>query len=228
MEGYGMTETGTAVTASTPDHHRFGAVGRAVPGVRLAVAADGEVLVRAPSLFAGYHANPAASAEVLVDGWLHTGDLGTLDEDGYLHITGRKKDIIITAGGKNLTPADLENDVKRCPLVSHAVMHGDGRPYPVMLVTLDEEEAAAWARRRGLAGTSLPALAADPAVMREVQAAIDAANGEYAPVARVKKFVILDHDLTVQAGELTATQKLRRQVINERYAPVFDRLYAGS
>ncbi|MEO3930604.1 AMP-dependent synthetase/ligase [Micromonosporaceae bacterium B7E4] len=226
MEGYGLTETATAVTASTPEHHRFGSVGRAVPDVRLVIADDGEVLISAPSLMSGYWRNPVATATAIVDGWLHTGDIGRLDEDGYLFITGRKKDIIITSGGKNLTPANLENDVRTCPLVSHAVMHGDGRPYPVMLVTLDAAEAGRWAARRGLGNLPLATLAGRPELVATIQAVLDAANRRYARVEQVKKFIILDHDLTVAGGELTATQKVRRRVVNERYADLFDRLYA--
>ncbi|GAA0920902.1 AMP-dependent synthetase/ligase [Virgisporangium aurantiacum] len=225
MEGYGMTETATAVTASTPEHHRFGTVGRAVPGVQLAVAVDGELLVRAPSMFSGYLDDPAATAEALDGGWLRTGDLGELDAEGYLRITGRKKEIIITAGGKNLTPANLENDVKRSPLVSHAVMHGDGRPYPVLLVTLDPDAAMAWARWQGIAVTGPADLAQHPVLLAEIRATVDRANAEYARVEQVKKFVVLGHDLTVEAGELTATLKVRRDVVNTRYAAQFDELY---
>jgi long-chain acyl-CoA synthetase len=149
FEGYGMTETATAATTSTLENHRFGTVGRALPGVEVKIADDGEILVKGPNIFAGYHNQASTSFGAVENGWLHTGDLGSLDEDGYLSITGRKKDIIITAGGKNLTPANIENDLKQCRWISQAVMHGDQRPYPVVMVTLDEEEIPAYARERG-------------------------------------------------------------------------------
>jgi long-chain acyl-CoA synthetase len=225
LEGYGLTETSTAVTASTPAHHRFGTVGRPLPGVEVKLADDDEILVRGDNVFEGYHRNERATAEALVDGWLHTGDLGSLDHDGYLTITGRKKDIIITAGGKNLTPANLENDLKKSPYVSQAVMHGDRRPYTTMLVTLDADAITAWAEERGKP-QDLTELARDPDVIALVQHALDAANAKYAPVEQVKKFFVLDHDLTQEAGELTPTMKVRRTVVNERYASQFDELYA--
>ncbi len=145
LEGYGMTETATAATVSTVENHRFGTVGRALPGVELKIAGDGEILIKGPNIFNGYHNRAEESFGAVEDGWLHTGDLGSVDEDGYLSITGRKKDIIITAGGKNLTPANIENDLKQCRWISQAVMHGDQRPYPVVLITLDEEEIPTYA-----------------------------------------------------------------------------------
>jgi long-chain acyl-CoA synthetase len=226
LEGYGMTETATAATTSTVENHRFGTVGRALPGVELMIADDGEILVKGPNIFSGYHNQASTSFGAVEDGWLHTGDLGSLDEDGYLSITGRKKDIIITAGGKNLTPANLENDLKQSRWISQAVMHGDQRPYPVMLVTLDEEEIPIFAREHGLP-EDIPALARDPAVLELVQTEIDRANDKYAQVEKVKRFVILDHDLSQATGELTPTLKVKRNVVNERYADLFDALYAS-
>ncbi|HUB73468.1 MAG TPA: long-chain fatty acid--CoA ligase [Solirubrobacteraceae bacterium] len=226
LEGYGMTETATAATVSTIENHRFGTVGRALPGVEIKIADDGEILVKGPNIFSGYHNRASTSFGAVENGWLHTGDLGSLDEDGYLSITGRKKDIIITAGGKNITPANIENDLKQSRWISQAVMHGDQRPYPVVLVTLDEEEIAVFAREHGLP-EDIPSLSREPAVRELIQAEIDRANAKYAQVEQVKKFVILDHDLSQATGELTPTLKVKRNVVNERYAELFGGLYAG-
>jgi long-chain acyl-CoA synthetase len=228
LEGYGMTETATAATTSTVENHRFGTVGRALPGVELRIADDGEILVKGPNIFAGYHNNADASFGAVEDGWLHTGDLGSIDDDGYLSITGRKKDIIITAGGKNLTPANIENDLKQCRWISHAVMHGDQRPYPVVLITLDEEEMPQLAAELGMAADSDAAtLARAPEVRELIQREIDRANSKYAQVEQVKKFTILDHDLSQATGELTPTLKVKRNIVNQKYAELFDALYAG-
>jgi len=226
LEGYGMTETATAATTSTVENHRFGTVGRALPGVELKIADDGEILVKGPNIFHGYHNQASTSFGAVENGWLHTGDLGSIDEDGYLSITGRKKDIIITAGGKNLTPANIENDLKQCRWISQAVMHGDQRPYPVVLITLDEEEIPIFAREHGLP-EDIASLCKEPAVLELIQAEIDRANAKYAQVEQVKKFAILDHDLSQPTGELTPTLKVKRNVVNERYAELFDALYAS-
>jgi long-chain acyl-CoA synthetase len=226
LEGYGMTETATAATVSTVENHRFGTVGRALPGVELKIADDGEILIKGPNIFAGYHNRAEESFGAVEDGWMHTGDLGSLDEDGYLSITGRKKDIIITAGGKNLTPANIENDLKQCRWISQAVMHGDQRPYPVVLITLDEEEIPAYAQEHDLP-QDIPSLARSEEVRALIQLEIDRANQKYAQVEQVKKFVILDHDLSQATGELTPTLKVKRNVVNEQYADLFDSLYAG-
>jgi long-chain acyl-CoA synthetase len=228
MEGFGMTETATAATVSTPENHKFGTVGRALPGVEIRIADDGEILIKGQNVFQGYWRNDDASFGAVVDGWLHTGDLGSLDEDGYLSITGRKKDIIITAGGKNLTPANLENDLKQSQWISQAVMHGDRRPFPSMLVTLDEETIVPWAQQNGIEDTSIAALATHPQVIALIQAELDKANAKYAQVEQVKKFFILDHDFTQETGELTPSLKVKRNVVNDLYAERFDELYAAS
>jgi long-chain acyl-CoA synthetase len=226
LEGYGMTETSTIATTSTIEDHRFGTVGRALPGVQLRIADDGEILIKGANIFQGYHHNADASFGAVEDGWLHTGDLGSLDEDGYLSITGRKKDIIITAGGKNLTPANIENDLKQCRWISQAVMHGDRRPYPVVLITLDEEEIAGYAREHNL--PEEPALLArEPAVRELIESEVERVNTGYAPVEQVKKFAILERDFSQAGGELTPTLKVKRNIVEEKYAEILDSLYAG-
>jgi long-chain acyl-CoA synthetase len=224
LEGYGMTETATAATTSRPEAHKFGTVGKALSGVELKVAEDGELLVKGKNIFRGYYKNDDASFGAVVDGWLHTGDLATIDDDGYVSIVGRKKDIIITAGGKNLTPANFENDLKQTRWVSQCVMHGDRRPFPVALITLDEEEIVPWAEQQGLP-TDIASLSRHEQVHALIQAEVDKANAKYAQVEQVKKFVILDHDLAQETGELTPTLKVKRNVVNEKYAGLFDELY---
>jgi long-chain acyl-CoA synthetase len=226
MEGYGMTETASAISIGTIDAHRFGTVGRPLPGVDVRIAQDGEILVRGANVFRGYHNEADTSFGAVDDGWLQTGDLGKLDGDGFLSITGRKKDIIITAGGKNIAPANLENDLKRSPWISQAVMLGDRRPYPVVIVTLDGEALAPWAQDRGLPSDVL-ALARHPEVKQLIQQELDAANRRYAQVEQAKRFLILDHDLTQEAGELTPTLKVKRDVVARNHAVEVEALYAG-
>ena len=225
LEGYGMTETATVATYSTVENHRFGTVGRALPGSEIKIADDGEVLIKGPNIFGGYYRNDDASFGAVIEGWLHTGDLGEMDADGYLKIVGRKKDIIITAGGKNLTPANIENDLKQSRWISQAVMHGDRRPYPVVLITLDEDEIAQFAQEHDLPG-AIADLSRHPDVLALIQAEVDRANSRYAQVEQVKKFVILDHDLSQETGELTPTLKVKRNVVNDKYAGLFDSLYS--
>jgi long-chain acyl-CoA synthetase len=227
LEGYGMTETSTVATTQTRDRFKLGTVGFAIPGCEIRIADDGEVLLKGPNIFQGYYKLQDESWGTIVDGWMHTGDLGALDEDGFLTITGRKKDIIITAGGKNLTPANIENDLKQNRWISQAVMHGDRRPYPVVLITLDPEEAPALAQELGIEDAGMGALAEHPKVHERVQAILDEVNRNYAQVEQVKKFTILDHDLSQETGELTPTLKVKRNVVNEKYADRFEKLYSG-
>jgi long-chain acyl-CoA synthetase len=226
MEGYGMTETATAATISRPEEHRFGSVGKPLAGVEVKIAQDGELLIKGPNIFSGYYGQLDSGFGAVVDGWLHTGDLGRIDEDGFVYIVGRKKDIIITAGGKNLTPANIENDMKQCRWISQAVMHGDRRPYPVLLITLDEEEILPWAQSQELPA-EIPALAGEPKVVAMIQAELDRVNERYAQVERVKRFAILPGDLSQETGELTPTLKVKRNVVAEKYADVLESLYEG-
>jgi long-chain acyl-CoA synthetase len=225
LEGWGMTETSTAATVARPDAFKFGKVGRAFKGCEIRIADDGEILVRGPNIFQGYYKNEEATRETLEDGWLHTGDIGELDEDGYLSITGRKKDIIITAGGKNITPANLEAEIKQNPYVSQCVVIGDRRPYLVALITLDMEECEKLCKERGWS--------ADPAELRRnegmraiIQEHLDKVNEKFARVEQVKKFEILPHDLSQETGELTPTMKVKRNVVAEKYEKDVDALYA--
>ena len=182
-----MTETSTVTTTSTVADHKLGTVGRALPGSEIKIADDGEILVRGPHIFRGYYGtgDTTAFGAVDADGWLHTGDLGSLDDDGYLTITGRKKDIMITAGGKNLTPANLENDLKRSRWISQAVMHADRRPFPVALITLDPEEIVHFAREHGLP-EDVASLHASPKVIELIQGELDRVNANYARVEQIK------------------------------------------
>ncbi len=226
LEGWGMTETMGVGTVGTLDHFKFGTVGRGLPHVELKIADDGEILTRGPHIFKEYWRNPKATAETMSGDWLRTGDLGELDGEGYLKITGRKKDIIITAGGKNLTPANIENDLKQSRFISQAVMYGDRRPYPVAMITLDPEEIVPWAKEQGLP-EGLPELAEHETVVEMIQAELDRANSNYARVEQIKRFAILDHDLSVETGELTPSLKVKRNVIYERYGDLLDSLYGG-
>ena len=226
LEGWGMTETSTASTIATPESFRWGTVGRPFPGCELRIADDGEILVKGPNIFQGYYKNPEATAETLVDGWLYTGDIGELDRDGFLKITGRKKDIIITAGGKNITPANLEAEIKQHPLVAQCVVVGDRRPYLIGLVTLDPEEAAKWATEHGKPAGDLEEVARDPEVKASIEAHVEEINKKFARVEQVKKIEILPRDFTQEGGELTPSMKVKRNVVAEKYSGAIDALYA--
>jgi long-chain acyl-CoA synthetase len=226
VEGWGMTETSTAATIATAEDFKFGTVGRPFPGCEVKIAEDGEILVKGPNIFQGYYKNPEATAETLVDGWLHTGDIGEIDSEGYIKITGRKKDIIITAGGKNITPANLEAEIKQHPLVSQCVVIGDRRPYLVALVTLDPEEAAAFAKEHGLPADP-EALASNDQIRAALEAHLEKVNSKFARVEQVKKIEILSHDLSQEGGELTPTMKVKRNVVTDKYAGEIDALYGS-
>jgi long-chain acyl-CoA synthetase len=203
-------------------------VGKPMTGVEVKIGEDGEVLLKGPNIFQGYYKNEEATRETIKgeERWLHTGDLGRLDEDGFLYITGRKKDIIITAGGKNITPANLENGLKQTRWISQAVVIGDRRPYLMALITLDPEEAPALAQELGLDNADLAVLAKEEKVRAVVQDAIDEVNSHVGSVEQIKRFAILDHDLSQETGELTPTLKVKRNVVHEKYAGVVDETYS--
>ncbi|HEV3382819.1 MAG TPA: AMP-dependent synthetase/ligase [Trebonia sp.] len=226
-EGWGMSELSNAATISPPEQARIGAVGRRFPGMEITIAADGEVLVRGPLVMGGYYKDPERTVEsVDPDGWLHTGDVGELDSDGYLKITDRKKELIITSGGKNISPALVEYELQRHPLIGQACAIGDRRNYVTALIVLDSETAPAWAKAQGLPEMTLAELASHPAVLAEVQRGVDEANSHLARVEQVRRFRVLGNEWTVDSGELTPTQKRRRRVITARYAEEIDDLYA--
>jgi len=227
VEGYGLTECTTAASTNTHNAFRFGTVGRPLPGFEVRVADDGELLVRSETVFQGYYKEPEATAEVLLpDGWLKTGDIGEIDEDGYITITDRKKDIIITAGGKNVAPQNLENDLKSSKYVSQAVVIGDRRPYVAALITLDPEELPKWARTQGIEG-DLDELSRDERVRALIEGVVDAVNAERSRYEQIKRFAILPRDFTMDDGELTPTLKLKRSVVHEHFAAELEELYAG-
>ena len=217
LEGYGMTESSAASCGNRPDDFKFGTVGKPLPGVDIRIADDGEILIGGGGVMRGYHNRPEATAETLVDGWIHTGDIGRFDDDGFLVITDRKKDLIITAGGKNIAPQIIENQLKaRSRVVGQCVMLGDRQPYCVALISLDVES---------FPGRSYEDLVADPELKAAVQADLDALNAGLASYEQIKKFALLPRDLSVERGELTPKMSVRRRVVQERYAELLDGLY---
>jgi long-chain acyl-CoA synthetase len=223
LEGYGLTESCSVATLNTPHHKRFGTVGRPLRGTEVTIAEDGEVLLRGPQVFGGYYQDPEATDSSLdSEGWLHTGDLGTLSADGFLSITGRKKDLIITSSGKNITPVNIESALRETRYIREAVVFGDNRPYLVALLSLDSDEVAKLAARLGIERSEA---ATDPAVREEVQREVDAVNQRLARIEQIKRFAILERDLSQAAGELTPTLKVKRSAVYEKYADVFARLY---
>jgi long-chain acyl-CoA synthetase len=228
LEGYGMSETCAVATLNTPAEHKLGTVGRALPGCEVQIADDGEVLLRGPNVFKGYYDNEQATRETVDDdGWLHSGDLGELDDDGYLRITGRKKDLIITSSGKNVSPSNIESSLAQCRWISHAVVFGDRRQYLTALLTLDADEAGALAEKVGAPDRDLATLAAHDGVRAELQSAVDDTNKRFARIEQIKKFAVLDRDLSQEHEELTPTMKVKRNVVYERHAELFAGLYGS-
>ena len=223
LEGYGLTETSAATTINRPGKIRIGTVGVPVSGTEVKIAPDGEVLIRGPGVMKGYYKAESATAEVLEpDGWFHSGDIGEIDADGYVRITDRKKDIIVTAGGKNIAPQNLENALKTHPIVSQAMVYGDKRPYLTALICVNEEAA------RKVAGSApgiYAELARRPEVRAAVQAAVDAVNAGSPPYATLKRFVVMDHDFTTESGDLTPTLKVKRKACTQRYQDLLAGLY---
>jgi long-chain acyl-CoA synthetase len=226
LEGYGLTETSPALTFNRADAQKIGTVGKPLPGVTIAIAEDGEILARGEVIFRGYWNNPAATAEAIdADGWFHTGDLGALDDDGFLSITGRKKEIIVTAGGKNVAPAVLEDRVRAHALVSQCMVVGDRQPFIAALVTVDPEALPGWLAARGRPDTPVSSLLDDPDLRAEIQAAVTEANKAVSQAEGIKVFRILPRDFTEATGELTPSLKVKRAVVMKEYAEEIDAIY---
>jgi long-chain acyl-CoA synthetase len=234
LEGYGLTETTAAATINTPDDFKIGTVGQPIPGSSVKIAEDGEILLRGGMVFDGYWHNETATAETLIgDGWFATGDIGKIDDDGYLSITGRKKELIVTAAGKNVAPAVLEDFVRAHPLVSQVMVVGDQQPFIAAVVTLDAEELTKWADTVG-AHSSAPSelireLLEDDldALRAEIQTAIDDANAQVSRAESIREFRILSTDFTIESGELTPTMKLKRTIVMQNHASVVQEIYGG-
>jgi long-chain acyl-CoA synthetase len=234
LEGYGLTETTAAATLNTPDEFKIGTVGRPIPGASVRIAEDGEILLKGGMVFDGYWHNDEATAEVLVgDGWFATGDVGEIDDDGYLRITGRKKELIVTAAGKNVAPAVLEDAVRSHPLVSQAMVIGDQRPFIAAIVTLDIEELTKWAVARGASAVASTELVRElldderETLQREVAQAVTTANALVSRAESIREFRILATDFTIESGELTPTLKMKRHVIATNHSTIIESIYTA-
>jgi long-chain acyl-CoA synthetase len=227
LEGYGLTETSPVIAVNTDRHTKLGTVGLPIPGVEVRIADDGEIVTRGPNVMRGYYGKPAETAEALdADGWFHTGDIGLIDAEGYLRITDRKKDLIVTAGGKNIAPQPIENLAKGSKYVSNVVMVGDRRPFPIMLVVPNPEPLRVWAARRGLPADDLERLVGVPDVQLKVEREVRKMLRDLAQFEMPKKFLLLPRDFSVEGGELTPTLKVRRRVVEERHRAAIEALYA--
>ncbi len=226
LEGYGLTETSTVATVNRHDHYKFGTVGPALPGVKIKIAEDGEILIGGKNIFQGYFNDPEATREVKTeDGWLKTGDIGTLDEEGFLTITDRKKDIIVTAGGKNIPPANIENMLKSERFISQAFVYGDRKKYLTAIITLNREELEEWASEKGLNYGSFEELASSEEVRALISEKVESVNSRLASFETIKKFLIIPQDFTMETGELTPTLKVKRKVVLAKYGHLLEKLY---
>ena len=228
LEGYGLTETCPALTLNREDNFKFGSVGQALPGVELKIASDGEILGRGPNIATrGYFKKPEATSEVFEpSGWFHTGDIGKIDTEGFLFITDRKKDLIVTAGGMNIAPQNIENLLKGDPFISQVMVYGDRRPYPVALITLNPEELAKFAKEQGILTTDPASLVKHPKVVERVSRIVEGKNADLQSYAKIKKFALLPADFSQDGGELTPTLKVKRKVVTEKHQKIIDSLYA--
>jgi long-chain acyl-CoA synthetase len=227
LEGYGLTETCPVLTFNRPDRYKFGSVGQTLPGVQVQIAADGEILARGPNIATlGYFKQPEATHEVFgADGWFHTGDIGTIDSDGFLFITDRKKDLIVTAGGMNIAPQNIENLLKADPFISQVMVYGDRRPYPVALITVNSDELSKFAREQGILTSEAAAIVKHPKVVERVGRTVEEKNTQLQSYARIKRFTVLPTDFTLDGGELTPTLKVKRKVVSQKYQDAIEELY---
>ena len=226
LEGYGLTETCPVGTFNQPTKFKFGSVGQVLPGIEIKIASDGEILFRGPHIAKGYFKQPDATAEVFEpSGWFHTGDIGRIDEDGFVFITDRKKDLIVTAGGMNIAPQNIENMLKADPFISQAMVYGDRKSYPVALITLNADELAKFARERGIVATDPAVVAKHPAVVERVGRTVEEKNSQLQSYAKIKKFTVLPVDFTQEGGELTPTLKVKRKVVANKYLTTIEELY---
>ena len=227
LEGYGLTETCPCLTFNRPDRYKFGSVGQTLPGVQLQIATDGEILARGPNIATlGYFKQPEATREVFgTDGWFHTGDIGTIDTDGFLFITDRKKDLIVTAGGMNIAPQNIENLLKADPFISQVMVCGDRRPYPVALITVNSDELSKFAREQGILTSEAAAIVKHPKVIERVGRTVEEKNTQLQSYAKIKRFTVLSTDFTLDGGELTPTLKVKRKVVSQKYKDAIEELY---
>jgi long-chain acyl-CoA synthetase len=229
LEGYGLTETSAGTTVNRQNNIKIGSVGAPLPGTELKIASDGEILIRGPGVMRGYYKNPAATAEAIdPDGWFHTGDIGVVDSDNYLRITDRKKDIIVTAGGKNVAPQNLENLLKTHPIISQAMVYGDKRPYLVVLITVSDEAARKLLQEKGAPVGTYAENSKRPEVHAAVKAAVDAVNAEQPPYSTIKRFSVLEADFSQETGELTPKLSVKRKVCSAKYKAQIDAMYEGT
>jgi long-chain acyl-CoA synthetase len=227
LEGYGLTETTAPSTVNVPEKVKIGTVGTPLPGVGIRIAEDGEILIQGVNVFTRYRNNDAASSEAIQDGWFHTGDIGELDDDGYLKITGRKKELLVTAGGKNVAPAVLEDRLRAHPLISQCIVVGDQKPFIAALLTLDEEMLPAWAKNNGLAALTVAQARTNDAVLAELQKAVDDANTAVSKAESIRKFAVLPNDFTEENGYLTPSLKLKRNVVMKDFHDDVEELYSA-
>jgi long-chain acyl-CoA synthetase len=226
LEGYGLTETCPAATFNRPTRFKFGSVGQALDNVEIKIAPDGEILIRGANVARGYLKQPEATAEVFeASGWFHSGDIGRVDEDGFLFITDRKKDLIVTAGGMNIAPQNIENMLKADPFISQAMVYGDRKPYPVVLITVNAEELAKFAREQGIVATDPAVVVKHPKVLERVGRTVEEKNSQLQSYAKIKKFTVLPIDFSQEGGELTPTLKVKRKIVSDKYLTTIEELY---
>jgi long-chain acyl-CoA synthetase len=229
LEGYGLTETSPVTNVNLPNAMRVGTVGKPVPATELMIAEDGEVLVRGPQVMKGYFNNEQATRDAIdPDGWFHTGDIGDIDEDGYLRITDRKKDLIVTAGGKKIAPAPIENEVKRSPFIGEALILGDRRPFPIMLLVPDFAALEGWAGQQGIHWSNRSELVRNPAVHTKLEQEAVSRLGDLARFELPKKFIILDREFDIERGEITAKLSIKRRTVENNFRDAIEAAYAGA